>query len=182
MSVVPATPDLCKPSPAIYFHCLRAAKTRTMHSRMTSAENAVEDSRIFPIQPPPPLPPPTFNATPTALAVAGGFLPHEFHLLPPHSEQVRCLVAACTAIRSTVLFTLRTYIDKMAKEADAHTLESTVEGLFRVLPSQEVELFKELLVDGVCLASGFCTLTRRSQQMTGGVANWKRNHLDQDCH
>ncbi|CDS43714.1 conserved hypothetical protein [Echinococcus multilocularis] len=109
-----------------------------------------------PPPPPPPLPPPTFNATPTALAVAGGFLPHEFHLLPPHSEQVRCLVAACTAIRSTVLFTLRTYIDKMAKEADAHTLESTVEGLFRVLPSQEVELFKELLVDSICLASEEC--------------------------
>lgn len=86
--------------------------------------------------------------------MASGFLPHEFHLLPPHSEQVRCLVAACTELRSTVLSTLRAFVEKMTKEADALTLESSVEGLFRVLPSQEVEMLKELLVDSICLASG----------------------------
>lgn len=67
---------------------------------------------------------------------------------------MRCLVAACTELRSTVLSTLRAFVEKMTKEADALTLESSVEGLFRVLPSQEVEMLKELLVDSICLASG----------------------------
>ncbi|VDM16244.1 unnamed protein product [Hydatigera taeniaeformis] len=133
------------------------ARLRHLNSQPPSSNMPRWGSSPHPPPPPPPPPPSqTFNGAPSALVVASGFLPHEFHLLSPHSEQVRCLVAACTEIRSTVLSTLRAFVEKVTKEADAHTLETSVEGLFRAVSDQEVELFKELLVDSICLASKEC--------------------------
>ena len=109
--------------------------------------------------PPQPFGVPQLNA----LAAAKAFLLHEFQLLPPHSQQVRCLTEACDELRSTLLSTLCTFVEEDLPTIGSvkNRLESVVEATFRGFSSQEVEVFKELLVDGICSVSGmfpFCCL------------------------
>ena len=101
--------------------------------------------------------PQAFNAPPSsALAAASAFLLHEFQILPPHSQQIRCLNEACDELRSTLLSTMCTFVEEELSTVGSsmNRLESVVETAFRGAPSQEIESFKELLVDGICLASG----------------------------